>query len=181
MKQSRRVSIDTGEPPAEVAQQASYVAKLLARKPNDTPAEASEEEELLGEDEEIAPAPRPAPRVRSAPALTLKTQKLIIDHALFSLALDIYDFQVSESFISFSVDYNTTQLPEFKDICNLELRQGGRTYPVTFVGQYFNFPQHRIKAFAFVRRKEDETNDQTRKNREGVDPVGEDGKTGDQD
>src|SRR3989304_3159749 len=66
----------------------------------------------------------------------MQLQPLTIEHDLFTLDIEVYEFTVSGNFVTILFP-STFGLAEPRQDCKLRLKYGGRTYPVDHLGVNF--------------------------------------------
>lgn len=106
----------------------------------------------------------------------MKLQPLTIEHDLFTLDIEVYEFTVSGNFVTILFP-STFGLAEPRSDCKLRLKYGGRTYPVDHLGINFEIKTLKMKGVAFLL----DQHDQTRQIGAGDDSEPGVGETGNQD
>jgi len=147
---SETFGIDPGEPPPQAQEAQRAEAELLARIEGEAVpiAAAPDVEEAVSSPSRAAHPSRPAQTALIA--RPLHTQRVTLDSDLFKLELEIYDLTIRENFICFSLPI-TTPVCEPKDTMRMVIIAGTESYPVLYVGGYFDLPQHGIKLMSFLR------------------------------
>ncbi len=182
--------VPLGEPPAAILAQQERIRLAMEGKRETTTRPAKRMRLQQGPTEKTATfydaksESRPsAPPDLVAPAKPLvfntpsmKLQPLTIEHDLFTLDIEVYEFTLSGNFITILFP-STFGLAEPRQDCKLRLKYGGRAYPVTHLGINFEIKTLNMKGVAFLL----DQNDQTRQSAAGNDAERSERETSDQD
>lgn len=101
--------------------------------------------------------PEEPPKKLLANTHGMQLQPLTIEHDLFTLDIEVYEFTVSGNFITILFP-STFGLAEPRQDCKLRLKYGGRTYPVDHLGINFEIKSFGLKGVAFLLESKPESN-----------------------
>ena len=145
--------VDPGTPPASVAKRQAMVEAVL----NDEDVSSIASAYVSSESEDISVA---APISRKPTAPSVRTEKVTLEHELYTLTFGAIDVSVSDHQLAITVPTSADFKFEPKVNSAFIVKHLGNTFPVVYLGGVFHFKSSNTWAITFLIDKQQTLDDQ---------------------